>query len=282
MEKWIVFVILHSIFLGVYYCSKKKAVEKNSICEVLAIFSTISFFIIATITRDAFNMEMKYLFIIIIKSIIITVAWLLELKAMKKMSVSIYSIVRLSSIIFTIILSIIFLGEKITATLLIGAIIVIIGLYLVNRISYKSNNKEASLNVIIILLISCFLSSISALIDKKILIYINSGQLQFWFLFCLTIMYWIVLYTRKKKINVKILKNNYWILVSAFALTVGDRFLFLATEIPESKISIIMIIKQLSVIETIILGRFFFREKNTVKKLLYSIFIIVGVVLTVL
>lgn len=43
-------------------------------------------------------------------------------------------------------------------------------------------SKETSLKGVISVLISCFLYSIAAIIDKKILENINSNQLQFWFL----------------------------------------------------------------------------------------------------
>lgn len=80
----------------------------------------------------------------------------------------------------------------------------------------------------------------------------------------------------------KIIKKNYWILVAAICLTVADRFLFKANEIPESKVSIMTLIKQISVIEGIILGKIFFDEKNIIKKLLCSLLIITGIVFTVI
>ena len=76
--------------------------------------------------------------------------------------------------------------------------------------------------------------------------------------------------------------KNYWILLAAISLTVGDRFLFQANEIPESKVSIMTLIKQFSVIEGIILGKIFFKEKNIIKKLLCSLLIIIGIIFTVI
>ena len=58
------------------------------------------------------------------------------------MSISLYSIFNLSKIIFSVLLGVIFLGEKITLTTLVGIIIVLIGLYLVNRISNDKENNE--------------------------------------------------------------------------------------------------------------------------------------------
>lgn len=282
MENWIIYTFLYAIFTGLFQCAKKKSVEKNSIYEVLATFTLISFLLVAFNTKDALNIEPQYLLMILGKSAIIVIAWLLSLYAISKMPVSLYSVMNLSRIIFSIIMSIIFLGETVTITTLLGMIIVITGLILVNKISNKDEQKETSLKVIVILLIACLLNSVSAIIDKKVLGHITSGQLQFWFLLFLTTMYWMIILIKRKKINFKNLKKNYWIPITAICLTVGDRFLFFANEIPESQVSIMTLIKQISAIELIILGKILFKEQNIKKKLICSTLIIFGIALTLI
>ena len=92
----------------------------------------------------------------------------------------------------------------------------------------------------------------------------------------------MILLFKNKKFNFKKIKKNYWILIAAICLTVADRFLFKANEIPESKVSVMTLIKQVSVIEGIILGKILFDEKNIIKKLLCSLLIIIGIILTVI
>lgn len=185
--------------------------------------------------------------------------------------------IKISRIIFSVLLSCLFLGEKITIVTLIGMSIVICGLILVKKATNKEEGKERSVKLIALLLISCFFSSISAIIDKKVLLHITSGQLQFWFLLFLTMYYWIILIIRKEKINFEKIKKNYWIPIAAIALVVGDRFLFIANENVDSKVIIMTMIKRLSVIISIILGKILFKEKDIIKKLLYSILIILGI-----
>ena len=43
MNNWILLTILYAIFVAIFESAKKKAVEKNSIYEVLANFSLIAF-----------------------------------------------------------------------------------------------------------------------------------------------------------------------------------------------------------------------------------------------
>lgn len=282
MENWMIYTFIYAIFTGFFQCSKKKATERNSIYEVLALFTTIAFILTLVTSKNVFNIEFLSLVIILLKSIIIVIAWILSLHAIQKMPISLYSIINLSRIVFSILLSVIFLGEKLTVFLIIGAIIIIFGLFLVNKVSNEKNNKETDLKTILILLVACLINSISAIIDKQILKSVTPMQLQFWFLFFLAISYWGILLFKNKKIDLKKMGKNYWILLAAISLTVGDRFLFQANEIPESKVSIMTLIKQLSVIEGIILGKIFFKEKNIIKKLLCSLLIIIGIIFTVI
>lgn len=282
MKSWILFTIIYAIFNGFFQCSKKKAIENNSNYEVLAFFTLVSFILVLFTIKDNILIRLPYLLIILGKSLIIVIAWFLNLYAISKMSISLYSVINLSRIIFSIILSILFLEEKLTLTTTIGIIIVITGLFLINNISNKNESKETSSKVIVVLLISCLLNSLSAIIDKKILLHITSEQLQFWFLFFLTTIYLTILFIKQHKINFKNINKNYWILITAICLVVGDKFLFLANSIPDSKVSIITILKQLSSIELIILGKFLFKEKNITKKLLCSILIIFGIILALI
>lgn len=280
MKTWVILTFIYAMFTGFFQCSKKKALEKNNIFEVLATMSLVSFIIAAFSTRDVFNIEFKYLGLIFLKSAVIVFSWLIALYAMKRISMSLYSVINLSRIIFAVFLSVVVLGEQLTITMCIGLMIVILGLVLVNLISNHKENKEASLKVVFVLMFSCFLNSISAIVDKKALEYITTSQLQFWFLLFLTILSWWVVLLRNKKVDFKGINKNLWIFGAAFALTIGDKILFAANKMPESSVAIMTVIKQVSAIEMIILGKVLFKEKNIRKKLFCSLLIISGIILT--
>ncbi len=282
MTNWIVLTVLYAVINGVFQCAKKKSIEKNSIFEVLAVFSLIAFLISAVMMKDSILIDFKYLLIILFKSSIIVIAWVLALNALKKIEISLYGIINLARIIFSIILSVLILGEKLTTSTIAGIILVITGLVLVNKIGSKKGEKKADKSAILMLLGSCFLNATSAIIDKGITTKVTSSQLQFYFLLFLTIIYWIILLFKQKNVDFKSMNKNYWILIAALSLVFGDKFLFIANEIPESKVAVMTLIKQLSVIEIIIFGKIFFKEKNIIKKLLCSLLVILGIFLTVI
>ena len=150
MSNWILLTILYSFFTALFESAKKKAVEKNSIYTVLTIFTTMSFFLILLTTKDAFNINYNYVPIILIKSTIIVIAWILGLKAIEQMQISIYGIVKISRIIFSVILSCFILGETITIIGIIGMFIAIIGLVLVNCTANNNNSRKPNKKVVLI------------------------------------------------------------------------------------------------------------------------------------
>ena len=282
MNNWILLIIIYAVFVSLTEMSKKKAMKKNNVYEVLAWFTFISFIFTFLITKDAFVINYKYLPIIFFKSSIVVVAWLLGLKALDGLELSIYGLVKITRIIFSVLLSCIILSEKITIPSLIGMVVIITGLVLVNTTTKKTEvEKKNSFILILLFLISCFLSSVSAIVDKKALVHITSGQMQFWFMFFLTIYYFIFLLIKEKKIDFKVVKNNYWLILIAIFLVVGDRFLFIANSISSSKVIIMSLLKQLSVVFSIILGKIVFDEKDIIKKLLYSAIIIAGAIIMI-
>ena len=68
----------------------------------------------------------------------------------------------------------------------------------------------------------------------------------------------------------------------ALLFVIADRSLFLANGNPDSKISIMTLIKQSGCIVTILAGKFIFHEKKIGYKLLCAAVIIAGIVIAVL
>ena len=201
MNNWILLIIIYAIFVSLGEVVKKKAMKISSVYEVLAWFTFISFILSFFITKDAFAIDYKYLSLIFFKSSVIAVSWFLGFKTLEKLELSIYGLIKITRIIFAALLSYIILGEKFTISSFTGMIIIITGLILVNTTnSDTKKNKKNSFKIIFLFIISCFLSSVSSIIDKKILINITTSQLQFWYLLFLSIYFFIILLIKEKKI----------------------------------------------------------------------------------
>lgn len=278
---WILLVSLYGVLKGVRDIIKKKALKINSAMEVLFFYTLVSFLFVAPKAPDAFSMDMRYILPVILKSAIIFVAWICSFKAIVKIPIGFYGIIDMSRVVFATILGVAVLGEKMTAGRFIGMGLVIAGLLLVNM-KKEENGGRAQAKYIIMVLISCLMNAVSELLDKMLMQHMDSGQLQFWYMFFLVVFYFAYLLITRTKIDFKSLLKNYWILILSILFVVGDRALFVACSYENSTVIAMTLIKQCSVLITIIGGRIVFGEKDTLYRLFCAAIIIAGIVAAVI
>ena len=136
-------------------------------------------------------------------------------------------------------------------------------------------------------LFSCLLNAVSGLMDKILTnmdlpIYMTPSQLQFWYMFFLTCFYAAYFLLSRTKADVKGAVKNYWIWILSVLFILADRALFIANQEPDSKVTVMTLIKQSGCIVTILGGRLVFKEKNIVHKLICAAVIVAGIVIGVL
>jgi drug/metabolite transporter (DMT)-like permease len=82
--------------------------------------------------------------------------------------------------------------------------------------------------------------------------------------------------------NLKSALKNHWIWLLAILFVIADRCLFIANADPESKVTVMTLIKQSCCFVTILAGKFIFHEKKILHKLLCACIIVAGIVVSVL
>ena len=153
-------------------------------------------------------------------------------------------------------------------------------------ISEKQKNKEQQneehVPVILVLfaLASCMLNAISGLLDKILTKDITSSQLQFWYMLFLVLYYLIYILCSHTRIRKEVWKNG-WIWLLAVLFVIADKALFVANGIPDSRITIMTLLKQSGCVVTILAGKFIFKEKNVGYKLFCAAVIVIGIVIGV-
>ncbi len=277
---WIALVSLYGIFKGIRDIVKKKALEKNTAMEVLFFYTFISFLFVTPELKSAVSMDMHYIGFIMIKSFIIFIAWICSFKAISKLPIGFFGIMDMSRVVFASVLGVTVLGEVMTGGKLLGMALVVLGLLLVNLKKEKNGEKTRAVYIALIM-VSCLMNAISELLDKMLMGHIESGQLQFWYMFFLVILYLGYMLVTRTKINFKTLKTNYWILIMSVLFVVGDKALFVACGYQNSTVIAMTLIKQCSVMVTIIGGRIVFKEKHTLYRMLCAAIIIAGILTAV-
>jgi drug/metabolite transporter (DMT)-like permease len=227
--------------------------------------------------KEAFALEPKYILLIFVKAAVVCTAWLFSFMALKNMSVSLYGIMDLSRMVFSTLLGVLLLGESFTIPKAVGMVLVVTGLMLVNRKKEKTSAGQVTLSVITASLLCCFFNSVSGTMDKVLMQYMTSSQLQFWFMLFMTLIYGVIILIRKEKISIKSVKTNLLIPLMSLSLIIGDKLLFEANANPASEVSLMTVIKQSAVIVTVTVGCVVFKEKHFVYKILCTAVVLAGI-----
>lgn len=277
---WIALVCLYGVLKGIRDIIKKKALQKSSAMEVLFFYTLISFLFVTPEVKTALAIDYHYLVFIVIKSAIIFVAWICSFEAIKKLPIGFYGIMDMSRVIFATALGVLVLNEVMTDHKIFGMILVLVGLLFVNMGGQGNGDKTKPIHIILVL-ISCLCNAVSEMLDKSLMQHMNSSQLQFWYMFFLVVFYLAYMLISRTKISWKSLFRNYWIIILSILFVVGDKALFIACSKKESTVVAMTLIKQCSVMVTIIGGRLVFKEKRTMYKLACASVIIAGIVFAV-
>ena len=290
---WVGLILVYGIFKGLREALKKKAMVTNSVIEVLVFYTLFAFLMIIPFSHNVFAISYRYHIAILIKSSIIFVAWLCALNSIKRLPLSVYSVMDMARVIFSILLGVLLLGESVGILQGVGMVLVIAGITLVNLKSKQTPTERPNKLVIVLVLISCLLNSVSGIMDKWLLStqggrwflgdeIITSSQLQFWYMLYLTLFYVAYALIKREKINVKKCITCPWIWILSLLFVVADRALFVANSSPDSTVVVMTLIKQSSVLVTIAMGKIMYKEQHILYRILCAALIIAGIVLSVL
>lgn len=278
---WILFIIIYSLLKGSREGMKKAALKKSSSNEILFFYTLVGLVLVLPFSAEAFTLAPIYIFYSFIKALVVCTAWIFAFSALKNMSVSLYGIMDLSRMVFSTALGVFVLGEAFTAKKAIGVALVITGLLLAN-LKKSATGSTMTFSVLVAALMNCFLNAVSGTMDKVLMQHMESSQLQFWFMFFMTLIYAAVLLIRREKISVKCLKTNFWIPLMSISLIIGDKFLFEANANPNSEVTLMTVIKQSSVLITVLTGWLVFKEKHILYKLMCTGIVLCGIFIALL
>lgn len=292
---WILLVLIYGVLKGAREIAKKKALQKNSVTEVLIMYTLLSFILVIPDAPKAMHIDTAFLLPVAFKSFVIFVAWICSFIAIKKLPISIVGILDLSRVLFATLMGYMLLKEQATIPQIIGLVFVCTGLLCLKGAKSKENHsgstgqgeqKESNEGIqtkyVVIVMISCILNAVSGIMDKILMRDLSSGELQFWYMLFLVCFYLIYILLTRTKIDIKSLINNYWIWALSIMFVVADRCLFIANGMQDSKVTVMTLLKQAGCIVTILGGKFIFHEKNIAYKLFCATIIIIGIVIAVL
>jgi len=279
---WVWLVLLYGALKGVRDVAKKKAVQISGALDVLLLYTLLSFLLVLPDAKNAMGLTAPQLGLTAIKSFVIFVGWLCGFYALERMPVSLYGVLDLSQMIFTTLLGVICLGERMLPMQIAGLVLVTGGLLMLRGRGGLQKSEPVPLKVIGMAMVCYLFNAISGTMDKVLMRDMTSSQLQFWYMLFLCLWYAVYMLVRRIPFHWKGALKNHWIWIMAILFVIGDRALFLANGMEGSRVTVMTLLKQIGCVVTIIGGRLVFKEKNIGYKLLCAGVVIAGIVIAVL
>lgn len=309
LNMWILYASIYATIIGFFSVFKKKATARTNTLFVLAFHSTLGFLLLSwTAFFDAFKISSQSFLFLLLKSFIVAFMWIFELIALKKYYISSLQPISSIKVVIGFVAGIIIFSEPFVWWKCIGVAIIFVGLVMFNFYDAKhivkfessksnfenmnaSNHDEQQLKrnritAIILFLLSCILSEASAILDKFILTNVSPNQMQFWFMMFVSIILWICFFAscikNKKMLVSKSDFKNFYIYLIACILIVADRFLFTSLSQPDVLVSGVSVIKQISIIVSVIFGGLWFKEPKLKNKLIFLAIILAGIIIVLI
>ena len=276
---YIIYALLASVFSGFTSVFAKTGIKNTD--SILATFLrtiVISLFILLIVIfkeniNDIFLLDKKTLLFLILSGISNTLLWICYFKALDLGTVSKVTPVDKTSIVLTLILSSLFLNEKITTIKIISIVLILLGTFL----TIKKESKDSKDNrwILYAILTAVFTSTTTVL--SKIGIENTNTTL---ITFLRTVVVLIILTTitlfKKKYKYIKDIKKRSWLFIILSGLSTSLSWIFYFKSLALGEASIVFPIEKLSLVVSILISITFLKEKVSKKQITGIIIIIIG------
>lgn len=281
---WILYAFGSAFFAGITAILAKigiKNTDSNLATAVrtivILIFSWLMVFIVGSFNTIN-ELTIKTIIFLILSGLATGLSWLCYFKALQLGNVNKVTPIDKSSTILTMVLAMIFLGEKITFLKFISIILIGIGTYLM--IEKKKDNKQAKDNKWLLYAFgSAIFASLTSILGKIGIEGVESNLGTAIRTIVVLVMAWIVVFVTKKQSEIKKIDKRSWKFLLLSGLTTGLSWLCYYKALQEGEASIVVPIDKLSIVITIVFSYFILKEKLSKKSMLGLIGIIVGTLL---
>lgn len=279
---WIVFAFGSALFAGLTAILAKcgiKNTDSNLATAirtiVVLIFSWLMVFIVGS--QNTFgDIDGKTLLFLVLSGLATGASWLCYFKAMQLGDVNKVTPIDKSSIILTIILAFIILGEAVTTSKIVGMIGIGIGTYFMIQKKHTERKSAANRRWLIYAFFSAVFASLTSILGKIGIQGVESNLGTAVRTIVVLIMAWVVVFVTKKQGEIKSIDKRSWMFISLSGIATGASWLCYYRALQDGPASIVVPIDKLSIVLTIAFSFFFLKEKLTKKALAGLMLIVAG------
>ena len=285
---WIIYALGSAFFAGLTAILAKCGIREadSSVATairtiVVLIFSWIMA-ILSTPLSSIWSISIRTWIFLILSGIATGASWLCYFHALQKGDVNKVVPIDKSSTVLTMLLAMIFLGERTGTSGILAIVLIGTGTLLMIEKKENTDTKEENHSWLAYALLSALFASLTSILGKIGIENIDSNLGTAIRTIIVLLMSWIVVFATGKKERLKEVhkKELFFIIVSGFAT--GSSWLCYYRALQEGPASVVIPIDKLSIIVTIIFSRIVFKEHLSKKALTGLLAIIAGTLLIAL
>ena len=286
---WIIYALGSAFFAGLTAILAKCGIREtdSSVATairtiVVLIFSWIMA-MLSTPLSSIWSISLRTWIFLILSGIATGASWLCYFHALQKGDVNKVVPIDKSSTVLTMLLAMIFLGERTGTSGILAIVLIGIGTFLmIEKKESTGTKEEGNHSWVAYALLSALFASLTSILWKIGIENIDSNLGTAIRTIIVLLMSWIVVFATGKKEKLKEVhkKELFFIIVSGFAT--GASWLCYYRALQEGPASVVIPIDKLSIIVTIIFSRIVFKEHLSKKALTGLLAIIAGTLLIAL
>lgn len=285
---WIGFAAGSAFFAGVTSILAKCGIRKTNSnvatavrTIVVLIFSWVMVFLAGS-WRDITQISVKTLTFLILSGLSTGASWLCYFKALQIGDINKVVPIDKSSTVMTIILSIIFFGEKISIWKMIGIAGITIGTFLMmerKQVSETDIEQKRGWVWLVYAFLSAIFASLTAILGKIGISDVESSLGTAIRTGVVLVMAWVVVFVTGKKKEIRQIPKKEMLFIILSGVATGASWLCYYRALQDGPASIVVAVDKLSIVVTILFSYIVFRERLSVKLAAGLLFIVTGTML---
>lgn len=246
---------------------------------IILLFSLIVVFIVGSLNEIG-NINSKTLLFLIISGITTALLWLSYFKALQLGSVNKVTPIDKTSIILTLVLSVIFLKEKITIVKVISMTLILIGA--IFMIVKKKDDINKSNRWFIYAALTSLFTSLTTIVGKIGIKDVESSLGMFLRTIIVFIIIWLVTFFKRKYKDIFLITKKGWLFLVLSGVSTGTSWLCYFKALQFGEASVVFSIEKLSIVVAVLCSTIFLKEKINRKSIIGLVIIVIGEVMLII
>lgn len=285
---WVLFAFGSAFFAGITAILAKCGIKKTDSdiattlrTVIVLIFSWIMVFISGSV-NTVNSISLKSWIFLILSGLATGASWLCYFRALQIGDINKVVPIDKSSTVLTVLLALIFLGEKITALKILAIILILIGTFLMIEKKENVNKESKNKSWLLYAVLSAVFASLTSILAKIGIENVESNLGTALRTGVVLIMAWLIVFIKGKQTQIKQIPKNEFLFICLSGVATGASWLCYYKALKDGLASVVVPIDKLSIIVSIAFSAIVFKEKLSKKALLGLLLIVAGTLMMIL